>query len=101
MLENFPAVELAIRQGRFSALGNPDEWEITPSEAWEIRDYCLYVLDFYRSNGVATREDIYFFTETISKVDSMLSGGGNLWKRPSVLEDDIEAGRQLQFDIGT
>ena len=100
MLENFPGVELAIRQGRFSALGSPDEWEITPSEAWEIRDYCVYVLDFYRTNGVATREDIYFFTDTIHKVDNMLASGGYLWQRPSALEDDIEAGRQLQLDIG-
>lgn len=100
MLENFPGVELAIRQGRFSALSDPNEWEITPSEAWEIRDYCIYVLDFYRDNGVATREDIHFFTHTIRKVDSMLAGGGYLWKRPTNLEDDIAAGRQLQFEIG-
>jgi len=100
MVENFPRVALAMREGRFSALGNPDEWEITETDAWEIRDYCEYVLDFYRDNGVATREDIYFFQHTISKVDSMLASGGWLWNRPGALEADIEAGRQLTFDIG-
>ena len=100
MLENFPRVELAMREGRFSALGDPDDWEITEKDAWAIRDYCLYVLSFYRDNGVATRADIHFFDQTINKVDSMLAGGGWLWSRPSVLEDDIASGRQLTLDIG-
>ncbi len=99
MLENYPLVSRAMAEGRFSALGNPDGWEITPDEAWSIRDYCMYVLDFYRDNGVATREDIHFFNQVISKIDSMLAGGGWLWNRPSVLEDDILSGRQLTFDI--
>lgn len=99
MLENFPLVTLAIQEGRFSALGNPDEWEITPEEAWSVRDYCQYVLDFYRENGVATKDDIHFFEHTRGKVDSMLAGGGWLWQRPSVLECDIANGSQVTFDI--
>jgi len=100
MLENFPLVSRAMREGRFSALGDPDDWEITEADAWSVRDYCLYVLDFYRDNGVASVDDIYFFEQTISKVDCMLRSGGWLWNRPSILEDDIAAGRQLTLDIG-
>jgi len=99
MLEKFPLVSLAIREGRFSALGSPDEWEITPEDAWQVRDYCEYVLTFYRENGVSARDDVYFFEQTIHKIDSMLRGGGWLWNRPSALEADIVAGRQLTFDI--
>lgn len=102
MLENFPRVNLAVREGRFSALGSPDEWDISPEDAWEVRDYCVYVLAFYRENGVGgypTRDDVHFFEQTIAKIDSMLHGGGWLWTRPDALEEDILAGRQLTFDI--
>ncbi len=100
MLENFPGVSLAIRQGRFSALGSPDEWEISPDEAWEIRDYCEYCIRFYRENGVNQADDVYFFTQTMSRIDAMLAGGGWLWNRPTVLEQDIESGIQVTFEIG-
>lgn len=100
MLERFPRVSLAIREGRFSALGDPDEWDITPEDAWSIRDYCDYVLDYYRVNLCGTRDDVHFFIKTRSKIDSMLAGGGYLWQRPDCLEQDIAAGRQLTFDIG-
>ena len=99
MVENFPLVSRAMREGRFSALGSPDDWTITPEDAWEIRDYCNYVLEFYRSNRVGTRDDLHFFNQVIAKVDSMLAGGGYLWARPDTLEADIAAGRQLTFDI--
>ena len=99
MLENFPLVSRAMAEGRFSALGSPDEWELSERDAWQIRDYCVYVLDFYRDNGVASRDDIYFFQQTISKVDCMLRGGGYLWNRPTALEDDIAAGRQTTLYV--
>ena len=100
LTENFPRVELALREGRFSALGSPDEWEITPEDAYEIGEYCRYVLKFYRRNKCGTSADRRFFEYTTSKVDNMLASGGYLWKRPSVLEQDIESGRQLTLDIG-
>ena len=93
-------MELALREGRFSALGSPDEWEITPEDAFEIRDYCNYVLAFYARNKCGTNDDRRFFQGVISKVDTMLASGGYLWSRPSVLEQDIESGRQLTLDIG-
>lgn len=99
MTENYPLVSRAMAEGRFSALGDPDDWDITPEDAWSVRDYCEYVLTFYRENGVGDRDDIHFFNSTVSKIDSMLSGGGWLWSRPSALEADIIAGRQLTFDI--
>jgi len=99
MLERFPLVSRAMQEGRFSALGSPDDWEITPDDAWEVRDYCSYVLDWYRVNLSGSPADMHFFEQTRSKVDSMLSGGGWLWDRPTALEHDIAAGNQLTFDI--
>lgn len=99
MLENYPAVAAAMRQGRFNANGEPSEWEITPEEAWQIRDYCEYVIQFYRDTYSGSPSDVYFFTTVISKVDSMLAGGGWLWNRPEQLEEDILSGKQLTFDI--
>lgn len=99
MVEKFPRVALALRQGRFSALGEPGEWEISPADAFEIRDYCEYCIKFYRENGVRNEDDVQFFLQTMQKIDNMLAGGGWLWSRPSVLEQDIESGNQLTFDI--
>lgn len=99
MLERFPDVALAMRQGRFSALSDPDDWDITPAEAFSIRDYIIYVLAFYRTNLCGTQEDLFFFEQTLRKVDAMLAGGGWLWSRPSALEQDIDSGVQRTLDI--
>lgn len=97
--ENYPLVSRALAEGRFNANSGPDEWEITPEDAWQIRDYCEYVIEFYRSTMSGSPSDVYFFSTVISKVDSMLAGGGWLWNRPSQLEEDILNGDQLTFDI--